>query len=406
MRSSTPLTGARGALFATVTNVVWVAVVAWGVTAEIHAGNDGGRVAAVILLAASATAWMLWLISRVLAYRWLRLPSWLLMAAAGGALSAFAPLALVFVGVAAMAAGMTWPAERAAIVAAVGPLAALVSAWGGGKGLVIAVWATTSALGGLTLGIARRQTQERAAQTAKMQVTEARADAEQARAELLAGRNHMARELHDILAHTLSALSLQLEALDARIESGPEPAPEVRTQLDGIRHLVREGLDDARGAVRALREDLPPLEDQLAKLSDARHASLSVEGVPRQLAPDVSLALYRVAQEALTNAAKHAPGATTEVDLAFVDGQVRLAVRNGPGGEPANGEPANGEPPNGEPANGEPANGEGQTTNGKLAHSGAGYGLQGIRERVLLLGGQVEAGPAGNGWRVEAEVPA
>ena len=254
-----PADGPRGALFVTVTNVVWVAVVAWGVTAEIHAGNDGGRVAAVILLAAGATGWMSWLISRVLAYRWLRLPSWLLMAAAGGALSAFAPLALVFVGVAAMAAGMTWPAERAVIVAA-GRTSGRPRLSLGRRERVghCRVGYHQRALGGLTLGIARRQTQERAAQTAKMQVTEARADAEQARAELLAGRNHMARELHDILAHTLSALSLQLEALDARIESGPEPAPEVRTQLDGIRHLVREGLDDARGAVRALREDLPP----------------------------------------------------------------------------------------------------------------------------------------------------
>ena len=214
-----------------------------------------------------------------------------------------------------------------------------------------------------------------------MQVSEARADAERARAELLAGRNHLARELHDILAHTLSALSLQLEALDALIEVGPGPTPEVRAQLDGLRRLVREGLDDARGAVRALREDAPPLEEQLARLSGDRHASLSVEGVPRRLAPDVSLALYRVAQEALTNVAKHAPGAPTEVDLAFVDGQVRLAVRNGPSGHPSNG-------------------------SGKLHRSGAGYGLQGIRERVLLLGGQVEAGPAGDGWQVEAEVPA
>ncbi len=203
-----------------VTNVVWLSAVVWGVATEIHTASNGGRVAAVILLAAGTTGWLLWLTSRVLVYRWLRLPSWLLMAAAGGALSAFAPLALVFVGVAALAAGMTWPPERAAIIAAVGPLAALVSAWGAGTSLVLAAWATTSAFGGLTLGIARRQTQERAAQSAKMQVTEARADAEQARAELLAGRNHLARELHDILAHTLSALSLQLEALDARIEAG------------------------------------------------------------------------------------------------------------------------------------------------------------------------------------------
>jgi signal transduction histidine kinase len=244
----------------------------------------------------------------------------------------------------------------------------------------MAVWATTAGLGGLTLGVARRQTQERAAQTAKTQVAEARADAERARAELFAGRNHLARELHDILAHTLSALSLQLEALDALIDHGPEPSLEVRKQLDGIRRLVREGLDDARGAVRALREDPPPLEDQLAKLSGDRHASLKVDGVPRRLAPDVSLALYRVAQEALTNVAKHAPGAKAELDLAFTDDEVRLAIRNGPGGR---------------------ANGS-----ARLAGSGAGYGLQGIRKRVLLIGGQVQAGPEGDGWRVEAEVPA
>lgn len=84
-----PADGPRGALFATVTNVVWLSAVAWGVTAEIHTGNDGGRVAAVILLAAGSIGWISWLISRVLAYRWLRLPSWLLMATAGGALSTF-----------------------------------------------------------------------------------------------------------------------------------------------------------------------------------------------------------------------------------------------------------------------------------------------------------------------------
>jgi signal transduction histidine kinase len=92
-----------------------------------------------------------------------------------------------------------------------------------------------------------------------------------------------------------------------------------------------------------------------------------------------------VAQEALTNVTKHAPGAVTQVDLVFTDYQVRLAVLNGPAGQTGNG-----------------------LVNGsaKLAGSGGGYGLQGIRERVLLMGGRVEAGPSGDGWRVEAEVPA
>ena len=107
---------------------------------------------------------------------------------------------------------------------------------------------------------------------------------------------------------------------------------------------------------------------------------LQLRAHPALLAPEVSLALYRVAQEALTNATKHAPGATTEVDLAFDDGQVRVGRQWPRWRRTGAARP--------------------------LAGSGGGYGLQGIRERVRLLGGQVEAGPAGAGWRVRAEVPA
>ena len=346
-----PSDGERGTLLATMVNLVWASVVIWGVTTELHGRFDGGHVAAVLLLAVAATGWLLWLASRLWGYHQLRLASWLIMAAAGGALSAFAPVGLVFVGVASLAAGMTWPANQAATITAVGPVVALVSAWGAGATLMMAVWATTAGLGGLTLGVARRQTQERAAQTAKTEVAEARADAEQARAELLAGRNHLAREMHDILAHTLSALSLQLEALDAVIEHGPEPALEVRKQLEGIRRLVREGLDDARGAVRALREDPPPLEDQLAKLSGDRHASLNVDGVPRRLAPDVS-----------SGPVQGRPGGTHERGQARPRGHHRarpgLRRRPSPLGHPQRARAR----PDG---------------SAQLAGSGAGYGLQG-----------------------------
>jgi signal transduction histidine kinase len=90
------------------------------------------------------------------------------------------------------------------------------------------------------------------------------------------------------------------------------------------------------------------------------------------------MALYRVAQEALTNAMKHAPGAKVEVEVSFSGSSISLSVQNA-------------------------------TTSLQerpLSATGAGYGLQGIEERVLLLGGQVDAGPAPGGWRVLAKVPA
>jgi signal transduction histidine kinase len=372
--------GLRAGLWAIPTNLVWLGLVAWTTLAQIHPGLTGRHLAATVLLAFASAGWLLWIASRIFGYRWLRLPSWTMMAVAGGALATLVPVALTFVGVAGLAAGMTWPLNRALLVVAAGPLATLASARGAGDDWGIVLGSVAAALGGLTLGVARRQTQESAMQSARLEVSEAHAEAERARAELLAGRNHMARELHDILAHTLSALSLQLEALNALIDAGPEPGPEVRSQLDALRRLVREGLDDARGAVRALREDLPPLEERLARLAGERQATLRVLGDPRQLSPDVSLVLYRVAQEALTNAAKHAPGATTEVDLAFGDARVSVSVVNGPGCA-------------------------GQRT-AALAATGGGYGLQGIQERVRLVGGQVETGPAEGGWRVQAEVPA
>jgi signal transduction histidine kinase len=138
-------------------------------------------------------------------------------------------------------------------------------------------------------------------------------------------------------------------------------------------------MDEARGAVRALREDAPPLEEQLTRLADDRRAEMHVSGRPRPISPDVTLTLYRVAQEALTNVVKHAPGQLAQIELGFAEDRVSLSVSNPDSGSP----------------NGSP-----------LKDSGAGYGLQGIRERVLLLGGQVDVGPTADGWLVHAEVPA
>jgi signal transduction histidine kinase len=313
-----------------------------------------------------------------------------LMALAGGALMVFASLAGAFVGVAALGATLGWNVERALWLVALGPVATLITALATGHRLTIVLGSVGAALLGALAGIGRRQSQERVAQAGLIEITEARAEAERARAELLIGRNHLARELHDVLAHTLSALSLQLEALDALMGAGPSTTPEVRAQLDGIKRLVREGLDEARGAVRALREDAPPLEQQLARLAGDRHAAIQVSGLPRPLPPDITLTPYRVAQEALTNVLKHAPGAQAEIRLGFNEDGVTLSVTNGPG----------------ETTSPVEADGPGQIYGAGLADYGSGYGLQGIRERVLLIGGRVEVGPADGGWSVRAEVPA
>jgi signal transduction histidine kinase len=358
-------------------NLGSLVLVLWGITTETHLGLSGRHLAAAILLGVAASAWVGWVVARFLCVPHVAAVCLPVMGVAGGAVAAFAPLGLVFVGVPALGATLTWPFRLAAWIAATGPASMLITAAAIGRRLDIVFAGLAASLTGALMGISRRDSVQRTEQAALVQVSEARAEAEQARAELLAGRNHLARELHDVLAHTLSALSLQLEALDALISAGTPITPEVREQLDRTKRLVRDGLDEARGAVQALREDAPPLEEQLARLTGTRPAGLHVSGTPRPLQPEVSLALYRVAQEALTNVVKHAPGAVANVELCFDDESVILRVSN-------------------------PASGNGS----ELASSGGGYGLQGIRERVLLLGGAVDAGPEGGGWEVRAVVPA
>jgi len=233
------------------------------------------------------------------------------------------------------------------------------------------------------VGLSRRQSQERAAEAVLLSVERERADIEQARAELFADRNHLARELHDVLAHTLAALSLQLEALDVTVHASEHAVgPEIVQQVEQTKRLVREGLAEARNAVRALRDDLEPLPDQLAKLAATQQSAFAISGEARAVSAQVTLALYRAAQEGLTNAMKHAPGAATELELAFGPGCVTVTVTNGPSGADT-------------------------ATEGlaALASSGSGYGLTGIEERLQTLGGSMEAGPSKEGWRLNAEVP-
>jgi len=206
----------------------------------------------------------------------------------------------------------------------------------------------------------------------------------QARAAGLAERQRLAREMHDILAHTISGLLLQLEG--ARMLAARDPAadPRLGEALDRAQHLGRAGLDETRQAIGMLRDDELPCPDRLAGLATLFSANrgvpcrLAVSGAERRLGADTRLAVYRVAQEALTNIAKHARPERVEVRLAYLPESVRLAVEDfamaDGGARPA-------------------AGGYG------------GYGLAGMRERAELLGGTLRAGPTLAGFLVELEVP-
>ncbi|WP_166659330.1 sensor histidine kinase [Labedaea rhizosphaerae] len=186
---------------------------------------------------------------------------------------------------------------------------------------------------------------------------------------VLAERARIARDLHDVLAHTLGGLVLQLDALDAVVSEKDDP--EVTTRVRGARAMAADGLDEAKRAVDALRTFDGPLETTLASLAaQAPSAELTVRG-PVDVPAEVADVLASIAVEALTNAAKHAPGQRIQVELTGTPAKVVLRVANPHSG----------------------------------ARQGEGHGVRGMRERAALLGSTLTAGPDGSNWVVRCEVP-
>jgi len=208
---------------------------------------------------------------------------------------------------------------------------------------------------------------------------------QQLAAAAIAERGRIAGELHDVLAHSLSGAAIQLQAAGKLAESEQATA-HVRAAIDRAGELVRDGLVSARHAVGALRGDELPNVAQLESLvasfrSDTDvEVTLAIEGSERPLPADTSLALYRGAQEALTNVARHARGATATVVLRYGSSGTTLTVEDRLAG----------------PKPGSAA----------VDGVGGGNGLAGMRERLERVGGTIQAGPTENGWRVELDVPA
>ena len=342
-------------------------------------GVSADHLAKGVLLGTAGSAWLGWMASR---HR--RAPAgttWCflaLLAASGGALAALAPNAITFMAVAGLGAGIAFRALSAMVAAAIGVVAlAVVTLAVGAPGVLVAEGAL-SVVVGLMVGASRRQYVERTLQAEALLAERVRADAEGDRAAALAERNRIGREVHDVLAHSLGALSVQLDAADALLESSENPA-RARQLIQQARRLAVQGLEETRQAVQALRDEPVELAEQLASLAVRDSAELTVTGAPRPLAADASLALYRAVQEAVTNARKHAPGAPVSIYLDFDPQSITLRVTNGP--TPS------------------------ADASSDLSATGGGFGLQGMRERIELLGGQVVTEPSDLGFTVHVAVP-
>lgn len=280
----------------------------------------------------------------------------------------------VFPAMASVVVSVRWSALRAAFVVGWFELVLLVSAatQGWHQFSTTGLGYACMLVGMYGLGVGRRSYILRAESAEKLLQETERANHEQAHAAALAERGRIAREIHDVLAHSLAALTVQLEAADALLEAGGDAGvAKAHDYVAKSRRIAREGLIETRRAIAALREDAPPLPELLYALADAYEgdtgapAEVKISGLPRPLAADAGLTVYRAAQESLTNVRKHAPGAPVWIRMIYGDGELELSVSNG----------APTAPPT------------------ALADSGGGYGLSGLKERAELIGGTLEAGP-------------
>ncbi|MFI0901994.1 sensor histidine kinase [Streptomyces sioyaensis] len=243
-------------------------------------------------------------------------------------------------------------------------------------------WATAATAVGLGLaGYVVRLDAEARGNTQRLLAQERAARKAESESAALAERGRIAREIHDVLAHSLSAQLMHLEAARLLIQRSADLEADRAQLLERVtacRGMAREGLDGTREALSALRGEMAPVEDFLRRLTAAEGARLDVAGTARVVPAEAGLAVRRVAQEALTNVRKHAPGARVSVRLEYAADGIGLEVRDSGGcGTP-----------------------------GELAESGSGYGLLGMRERAELLGGTLESGPDEEGFVVRLRVPA
>ena len=360
--------------------------------------------------------------------------------------------------IAALAAGGENSLLTGWVITGIGVLAIEIGVLVWSPGIGTAIGQPLLLVVGLLVGQTRRSYRLQAEQSAALLAQMEQLRAEQRQVAVLNERTRIAREIHDVLAHSLGALGIQIQAARA-VLSDQRDIDRALGILDQAQRIAGDGLGETRRAIHALRSDARPLPAELEQLAASHHArhhtpvTVHVDGDVRALPPDAALALLRTAQESLVNAAKHARSEPARIDLSFDASQTTLTVTSPlPGGRAPAGtdtdrpdaadryearcggtdtrperrtdtKPDAAEPIRTGQIRREPMQ-TGQirrdTGTGRPDAAGtdtaaragnpmktadAGYGLMGLRERLLLLGGTLTAGPRGGQWIVTAQVP-
>jgi signal transduction histidine kinase len=399
--------------------IILVVVVVTVPFANPHLGEGRRGIAIAVALALAAGAWAIWNFAGDRPRLWLAMLA--VMGAAGGALAGLSSLSTaVAVGfVVTVSAGARLPAELSVAIVAETVTAFLIAGLLSGTPSQALIGWTAGLIGMWAFGLTRRAYLLRAVEAEQALEQARRAHAAETQAAALAERARIAREIHDVLAHALAAVSVNLQAAEGLLDAVPGKGPELAKVVECVERagaLTKEGMAEARRAILALRDDsanapagyasqaaapptsaeaagdaadrpAPPAErltPRLRALADEHRAAgdttveFTVTGTPRPLGAERALTAYRTAQEALTNARKHAPGQPVRLTVTYAPDGMTLQVSN----------PL---PPPG--------------TEGPLAHAGAGYGLTGLRERAALADGTLTAAAEDGQWKVRLALP-
>jgi signal transduction histidine kinase len=388
-----------------------------------HLGAGARGIAIAVTLVVSAVTWAIWNFVGDRPRVWLALL--VIMGAAGGALAGLSSLsaAVAFGCVVTVSAGARLPAELSVAIVAETVAAFLIAGLVSGTPSEALIGWTAGFIGLWAFGLTRRAYVLRAIEAEQALEQARRAHAAETQAAALAERARIAREIHDVLAHALAAVSVNLQAAEGLLDAVPGKGPELAKVVECVERagaLTKEGMAETRRAILALRDDaagapagyaarpsgqpagpraaadaVDPadpvgpdaerLTHRLRALVDEHRAAgdtgveFTVAGTPRPLGSERALTVYRTAQEALTNARKHAPGQPVSLTVTYTPDDMTLRVSN----------PL---PPTG--------------TEGPLAHAGTGYGLTGLRERAALADGTLTAAAEDGQWTVRLTLPA